>query len=514
MRLAEPIAFTSLFPYIYFMVKDFHVAKHDNEISKYAGYLATCFAFAQVCCGMQWAKAADRYGRKRIMLCGLTGTAASMLLLGFSSSYYMALLARTLMGCINGNVAIVRTVLGEIAVERKHQALSVVMMPLSWAIGSVIGPFIGGYLTYGGEDKPNGINAGDGSWLDRLYSAYPYAFVNIIISGFLLTSCALTFFFLEETHFLRKYQYDVGLDLGDRFLKKIKVYDENKQRYWKLGSTATDHDEEAAVELLTDLDGTPEPTTNPRDQTSSSKQESIPWKTILNPNLINILIISFFQGLQEIVFREFLPIFLSSSLLLDSNGDLLSKFPFHIVGGLGFSSKQTGALFSVSGLLGVFVVMVIFPYVDRTFNTMPILRLFLAVMPICNLCVPFVIFLVPNGKSNNFQSYIWVNLALYAIELLRNTSSSNVKPQLMLIVHRGAPAKFKAVVNSLVVTVNTASRAVGPLVWGYVYTFAQKREIGWLSWWLLCLFAVVTVIQSWIVDIEEEEEEEEEDVEE
>ena len=39
-RFAEPIAFTSLFPYVYFMVRDFGVADTEAEVSKYSGYLS------------------------------------------------------------------------------------------------------------------------------------------------------------------------------------------------------------------------------------------------------------------------------------------------------------------------------------------------------------------------------------------------------------------------------------------------------------------------------------------
>ena len=50
-RLSEPIAMTSSFPYLYFMIQDFHIAKSDKSISRYAGILAASFCFAQVVSG-------------------------------------------------------------------------------------------------------------------------------------------------------------------------------------------------------------------------------------------------------------------------------------------------------------------------------------------------------------------------------------------------------------------------------------------------------------------------------
>ncbi|KAM9889261.1 hypothetical protein OXX69_012889, partial [Metschnikowia pulcherrima] len=104
MRFSEPLAFTSLFPYLYFMIRDFHIAPTEEEISKYSGYLASSFAFCQFLFAMQWGKMSDRVGRKPVLLCGLLGTSASLLLFGFSTNYYMALFARSLAGVLNGNI--------------------------------------------------------------------------------------------------------------------------------------------------------------------------------------------------------------------------------------------------------------------------------------------------------------------------------------------------------------------------------------------------------------------------
>ena len=53
MRFLEPLAFTSLFPYVYFMIRDFHIAEDETGISKYAGYLSASFAFSQFLFGIK-----------------------------------------------------------------------------------------------------------------------------------------------------------------------------------------------------------------------------------------------------------------------------------------------------------------------------------------------------------------------------------------------------------------------------------------------------------------------------
>jgi len=38
---------TSSFPYLFFMIRDFHLTEDEKEIGRYAGFLASSFSFAQ-----------------------------------------------------------------------------------------------------------------------------------------------------------------------------------------------------------------------------------------------------------------------------------------------------------------------------------------------------------------------------------------------------------------------------------------------------------------------------------
>jgi MFS family permease len=94
----------SIFPYVYFMIEDFGVAKDPSEISVYAGMVTSAFAFAEFMSGVAWGRLSDRIGRKPVLLTGLAGTALSMLIFGFAPSLLVALLARALGGLLNGYV--------------------------------------------------------------------------------------------------------------------------------------------------------------------------------------------------------------------------------------------------------------------------------------------------------------------------------------------------------------------------------------------------------------------------
>lgn len=94
----------SIFPYVYFMIKDFGVTQHESEISVYAGMVTSAFAFAEFSSGVAWGRLSDRIGRKPVLLTGLAGTALSMLIFGFAPNLPVALLARALGGLLNGYV--------------------------------------------------------------------------------------------------------------------------------------------------------------------------------------------------------------------------------------------------------------------------------------------------------------------------------------------------------------------------------------------------------------------------
>lgn len=117
-RLAEPIAFISIVSYNFAMVKEI---KGPESASFYAGLLVSAFAVAEASTAVIWGSLSDRIGRKPIILLGLTGTAISSLMLGFSKNYWFALLARLVGGLLNGNVAVMQTMVAEMVKNPKHE---------------------------------------------------------------------------------------------------------------------------------------------------------------------------------------------------------------------------------------------------------------------------------------------------------------------------------------------------------------------------------------------------------
>jgi len=119
-RFSEPIAFNSILAYTYAMVKDLHDGD-ETDASFYAGLLVSAYAVAEAMTAMGWGALSDKYGRKPIVLIGLGGVAISSLVFGLAKSYWVALLARFIGGALNGNVAVMQTMVAEMVKKPEHE---------------------------------------------------------------------------------------------------------------------------------------------------------------------------------------------------------------------------------------------------------------------------------------------------------------------------------------------------------------------------------------------------------
>jgi hypothetical protein len=63
----------------------------------------------------------DRIGRKPVLIFGCAGTMFSMILVGFSSNIWIALLGRTTGGLLNGNIGVIQTMVGELITKPEHE---------------------------------------------------------------------------------------------------------------------------------------------------------------------------------------------------------------------------------------------------------------------------------------------------------------------------------------------------------------------------------------------------------
>lgn len=95
------------------------------------------------------------------------------------------------MGASSGNVGIIRTTVAEMVPQKILQPQAFSIMPLTWTIGSIFGPSIGGALAKPATTFPDLF--GNSAFLKK----YPFAFPNLIISCFFVISISVGVLFLK-----------------------------------------------------------------------------------------------------------------------------------------------------------------------------------------------------------------------------------------------------------------------------------------------------------------------------
>ncbi|KAK4285256.1 hypothetical protein QN277_001982 [Acacia crassicarpa] len=225
-----PIA--SLFPYLYFMVRDFGIAKTEVDISSYAGYVGSAFMFGRGLTSIPWGIVADRYGRKPVAILGILAVIVFNTLFGLSTSFWMAILSRFLLGALNGLLGPIKAYAVEI-VREEYQAIAISTVSAAWGVGLVVGPALGGYLAQPAEKYPHIFSKG--SFFDK----FPYALPSLIISVFalaVLVSCMR----LPETLHKHNDSSESHQDMeasDNRNIGEIVQKDENLLLNWPLMSS-------------------------------------------------------------------------------------------------------------------------------------------------------------------------------------------------------------------------------------------------------------------------------------
>jgi len=139
--LADPIAYFAIFPFINEMI---HLKGNVEEtnVGFWSGMIECLFSVVQMCLMIFYGRAADRLGRKPVLVFSLTGIAFATALFGMAQNLWQMVLFRCIAGCFAGSVVTVRAMISENCTKTTQaRAFSWYMFVRN--AGIFLGPLIG-----------------------------------------------------------------------------------------------------------------------------------------------------------------------------------------------------------------------------------------------------------------------------------------------------------------------------------------------------------------------------------
>ncbi|KAI1386362.1 MFS general substrate transporter [Hypoxylon trugodes] len=488
-RICEPIAFMGIFPYIYFMIEDFHITEDKSKISFYAGMVTSAFTFAEFSTGLMWGRLSDRIGRKPVLLTGLIGTAISVLIFGFAPNLTVALIARAVGGLLNGNMGVLQTTVAELVTAKEHQPRAYTIMPVVWCLGSIIGPMIGGALARPCISYPSLFPAG------TIWDKYPYLLPNLFSAFIVFIGVVNGILFLEETHAEKRMKTDRGLELGNWILSKLPIVgkcteprDEKSKMAEMESQPLIDHGEQLPGYQTNE--NTPE--NSPRLRTASVA--SIPWDSLdlegnredLNLGISRIFtrpvilnIISFgILAFHTMTFDQLFPVFLSTA---PPEHPAPISLPFKFVDGFGLDSKTVGIVLSAQGAYQLLINMFLIPPVLRYFGPRRLFRFLVIAYFSLYLVTPYLV-LLP-------EKYRMVGVGMVLV--WKCTFASMAYPSNAILTADSAPSHLAlGTINGVAASTASLCRAFGPTISGILYAVGLQTGYSGLAWWCSAVVAI------------------------
>ncbi|KAF5665985.1 tetracycline resistance TCR1 [Fusarium heterosporum] len=467
-RIAEPMAYTSVFPYLPSMVASFGVP--TNKVGSWVGLTSGVFSVSQSITAVAWGKAADTYGRKPMIILGLLSTMICFIIWGMSTSLPMAIIVRAIQGGGNGNVGIIRTVVAEMVPERELQPRAFSIMPIVWSLGSIIGPSFGGFFAEPAEQYPGIFGH------IEFFKRFPFALPNLILTIFFLVSVTVATLFLHETLPSKKGHRDWGILVGERITRSFKTI-----RPTPSTRRPSFVDGEATSPLL------PNKTAPKKVQESSGgnkKERVLTRQTAMN------LAAYTFLAFHSVAYDQILSVFLRHPVEKHTSEN--TAFPFYFAGGFGMTHKQVGTIYTTYGVVCGAIQFFLYPTIVARFGVLRCFRFCCILMPLAYFLTPYCVL---------FPTHPTRMAALLFVMFIKAAGIIVAFPSTTILLTNSCPSlRVLGTLNGYATTFSGLGRAIGPASTGALFSWGADHGYVVTAWFFLMFIAMLGAIPAYLVE--------------
>ncbi|MCJ1407629.1 hypothetical protein MMC19_001700 [Ptychographa xylographoides] len=190
-RIVEPIAFFSIFPFINKMIWETG-GLNEADVGFYSGLIESLFSLTQMLLMILWGHAADRLGRKPVLVFSLAGVSVATALFGLSKTIWQMILFRCLSGVFAGSILTIRAMISENSTP-KTQARAFSFFAFTGNLGILLGPLIGGALADPAGQYPRVFGE------VQFFKDFPYALPTFFTGAVGASATVISWLFIHET---------------------------------------------------------------------------------------------------------------------------------------------------------------------------------------------------------------------------------------------------------------------------------------------------------------------------
>ncbi|KAI9047593.1 hypothetical protein LZ554_008306 [Drepanopeziza brunnea f. sp. 'monogermtubi'] len=479
-RFAEPVALTSVFPYLPEMIESFGVPK--SEVAWWAGMTSAAFSLSQCTTAVIWGRASDRFGRKRTILIGLMMTMISVLFWGMSTSLPMAIVARSFAGACNGNVGIIRTMVAEMVPEKELQPRAFSIMPLVWTIGSIFGPSFGGFFANPAKNFPGLFGN------NRFLTKFPFALPNLVASCLFMIGIVTGILYLKETLETKRDQKDYGRALGKKVNASIRAVFCLRRAPKPYRRLSASYDESTASLLRPSSSAGSESSRLNSFKTNNKPPLPRPtlYEVFTRQSVINLIAYTFL-ALHSVAYDQLLPVFLHTPRQSPDSSDI--HLPFKFAGGFGLGSSRIGTLFTMYGIVGCFIQFLVFPPTARKLGVLNCFKCCAVTFPVVCLLTPYTA-LIQNPTTQQ--------AAIFGVLIIKSFAVIFAFPcSIILLTNSAVSLRILGTLNGIAVSVSAVGRAIGPAMGGAAFTWGVEKGYVVTPYFLLALVSVIGAVPIW-----------------